>query len=166
MKKLIRLTESDLHRIVKESIKIILGEQSDRFETYYRGYNSKYGSQRDHMLWITDDISYARTYGNRVEEITIDLKKLNLASLYTIDDILGYEFDYIDGLDEEESEMVLSQGYNGYEFEANSNNSDCICLLSSEPIVSRRELSRGEFDAIELYDGFDHKQYDDIYDRR
>lgn len=165
MKKRVKLTESDLHRIVKESINIILREQSDRFETYYRGYNSKYGSQYDHMLWITDDISYARTYGNRVEEITIDLKKLNLASLYDIDEILGHEFDYYDGLNEEESKMVLSQGYNGYGFEANSDNSYCICLFSSEPIVSRRELSRKDFDAIELYDGFDHKQYDDIYDR-
>ena len=70
----------------------------------------------------------------------------------------------LDGLDEEESEEVLSQGYNGYEFEANSNMSNCICLLSSDPIVSRRELSKEEFDNIELYDGFDHKQYDDIYD--
>lgn len=163
-KKLIRLTETDLHRIIKESVNRILKESSDGFETYYRGYNSKYGSQHTNLIWITDDISYARAYGNRIEEIIIDLSKLNIASLYEIDEILGYEFDYFDGLDEEESEEVLSQGYNGYEFEANSNMSNCICLLSSDPIVSRRELSKEEFDNIELYDGFDHKQYDDIYD--
>ena len=165
MKNRVKLTEGDLHRIIKESVKILLEKQSDKFETYYRGYNSKYGSQKDCLLWITDDISYARVYGNRVEEIVIDLSKLNLASIYKIDDILGYEFDYIDGLDKEECEELLSRGYNGYEFEANSNGSDCICLFSSEPIVSRRELSRQEFDGIELYDDFkDIKQYDDVYD--
>lgn len=162
-KKLIRLTESDLHKIVKESVNRILKEQSSNFETFYRGYNSKYGSEHNHLLWITDDISYARTYGNRVEKIIIDLNKLHLASIYGIDEILGYEFDYFEGLDEEETKKVLSQGYNGYAFEANSNTSDCICLLSSEPIVSRKELSRKEFDAIELYDDFDNKQYDDVY---
>lgn len=158
-KKQIRLTEQDLHRIVKKSVKIILEEQSDRFETYYRGYNSKYGSQRNHMIWITNDISYARTYGNRVEEIIIDPCKLEVASLYDIDRILGYEFDYYDGLDEKETQELLSQGYNAYEFEANSNNSDCFCLLSSEPIVRRRELSKEEFEAIELYDDFDNEPY-------
>ena len=160
-KKLIRLTESDLHEVVMESVRILLSESNDRFKTYYRGYNSKYGSQRDYMLWITDDISYARAYGNRVEEIVIDTKNLNLASCYTVDEIVGYEFDYYDGLDEEEAQMVLSEGYNGYEFEANHGDSDCICLLSLEPVVSRRELSREEFDAIEAYDDLENAEYDD-----
>ena len=162
MKKLIRLTEGDLHNIIRESVKRILTE-SDNYETYYRGYNSKYGSRRDNLYWITDDISYAREYGNRVEEITIDMNKLNLASLYEIDDILGYDFECIDGPDEDELEMITSEGYNSYDFYANGNDSYCICLFDSDPIVNVRELSREEFEAIEAYDDDIH-QYDDDYD--
>lgn len=163
-KRIIKLTELCLHNIIKETINTLLAEQSERYEIWYRGYNSKYGSQRDNMIWLTDDISYARAYGNRVEEIKIDTNKLHLASIYELDDILGYEMDYYEGLDEEEAQEVLSQGYNGYEFEANRNMSDCLALFSSEPIVSRRELSKEEFDDIEMYDGFDNRQYDDEYD--
>lgn len=76
------VSEKNLNKIIAESIKKKLNEisnQQSNLETYYKGYNSKYGSQHDHMLWITDDISYARTYGNRVEEIVLDLNKLKLA---------------------------------------------------------------------------------------
>jgi hypothetical protein len=143
--------------------------EGENFEKYYRGYNSKYGSQRNHMIWITDDISYARVYGNRVEEIIIDPKKLNLAELYEVDEIIGTEFfEYYDGLSEEDAEKVLAAGYNGYGFNANSEYSYCICLLSSEPIVSRRELSKEEFEAIEKYEAYEGyelmKNYDDVYD--
>ena len=50
-------------------------------ETWYRGYKSKYGSDHDHLLWLTDDISYARAYGNRVEEIQIDSNKIHSLSI-------------------------------------------------------------------------------------
>ena len=161
-----KLTESQLRHIIKEAISSVLLEQDNinpNLETYYRGYNSKYGSQYTNILWITDDIRYAKAYGNRVEEIIIDTSKLHLASLYKIDNILGYEFDYYDGLNEDEAKEVIAQGYNAYGFEANSDNSYCICLLDTTPIVSRRELTRDEFDAIENYHGFDYKQYDDNY---
>lgn len=148
---------------------IIETEDNKNFEKWYRGYNSKYGSQRNHMIWITDDISYARNYGNRVEEIIIDSKKLNLAELYEVDEIIGTEFfEYYDGLSKEDAKKLLAAGYNGYGFNANSDYSYCICLLNSEPIVSRRELSREEFEAIEKYEAYEGyeliKNYDDIYD--
>lgn len=166
MKYRIKLTESALREIVSDTLKKVLNEGSDQFETYYRGYNSKYGSQRDHLLWLTDDIEYARTYGNRVEEVVIDWSKIHQASMYKIDAILGYEFDYLDAFDEEDAQKLLDEGYNAYGFEANHNMSWCICLWDPSPIVSRRELSREEFDAIEMYDDNDYKQYDDDYDRR
>lgn len=59
-RKIVKLNEHALHNIIKETINIILEEQSERDEIWYRGYNSKYGSQRDNMIWLTDDISYAR----------------------------------------------------------------------------------------------------------
>jgi len=162
-KRIIKLTESTLHAIIKETINTILEEQGEKYEIWYRGYKSKYGSQKDNMIWLTDDISYARAYGNRVEEVKIDLNKLHLVSIYDLDDILGYEMDYYEGLDEEEAQEVLSQGYNGYEFEANHNMSDCLALFSTEPIVSRRELSREEFDNIEVWDDLENREYDDDY---
>ena len=161
------ISQNKLTSLIKEAISSVLLEQNNNnpnLETYYRGYNSKYGSQYTNLLWITDDISYAKSYGNRVEEITIDTTKLHVASMYDIDDILGYEFDYCDGLDEDEAQQVLDEGYNAYEFEANQHQSDCICLLDTTPIVSRRELTREEFDAIEHYEGLDYQQYDDNYD--
>lgn len=145
----IRLTESELHRVIKESVFAVLAETEGNYETWYRGYDSGKGFQRDNLIWITDDISYAKTYGNCVDEVVLDLNKLRLTSIYRIDEILGYEFDYYEGLTEEEANEVLSQGYNGYEFEANQNSSDCICLFNASPIVSRRRLTDEEYNAIE-----------------
>ena len=159
------LTESDLHRIVKESVKRFLREEhmtSENLETWYRGYNSKYGFQRNHLLWLTDDIGYAREYGNRVEEVIIDSGKLKAASLDDIDEVIGYEFDYYDELTTEEVKELSLKGYNCYGFEAG--NSYCLCLWDNSPIVSRRELSREEFDKIEFIDDCDdYKKYDDEY---
>jgi hypothetical protein len=159
----IRLTESDMVRIVSESVRRIVEDSTGGFETYYRGYNSKYGSQKGHMLWITADISYARAYGNRVEKIIIDKNKLRLVSIYEIDEIIGREFDYYEGLTEDEARLVIESGYNGYGFEANNDSSYCICLFDSSPIVSRRELSQEEFEEIEEYEGFDNNVYGDDY---
>ena len=55
----------------------MMEESKERFETWYRGYKAKYGSDYDHLLWLTDDIDYARSYGNRVEEVVLDGDKLN-----------------------------------------------------------------------------------------
>ena len=84
--------------------------QNSNLETWYRGYNSRYGSQRDHLLWLTDDIDYAKVYGNRVEEVIIDGNKTNPIE---IDD----SFDYIDGPGKEQTLSFLKDGYNCYYFE-------------------------------------------------
>ena len=163
MKKIIRLTEGDLHRMVRESVKRVLNE-SNRYETYYRGYNSKYGSQKTHLLWLSDDIGYARGYGNRVEEVIVDDNKLNLACLEDMYNILGGGFDYYIGPVEEQIKTLLDEGYNGYDFYTGEDDSYCVCLFSSDPIVSRRELSREEFEKIEMYDHLSNPQYDADYD--
>jgi hypothetical protein len=66
-------------------------------------------------------------------------------------------------LTEEEARLVISEGYNGYCFYANGDDSYCICLFDTSPIVSRRVLSREEFEDIEEYEGFDNKGFDDEY---
>lgn len=177
MKKLIRLTESDLHNIVKKSVRKLLREQSNNLEKWYRGYNSKYGSDKTNLIWLTN-IEEARSYGNRVEEVVIDKSKINdidIDDLYY--DFLVPEFGYEDvddyqdegtwypedGLDERESDLLLRNGYNCYYFI--TNDAECICMWDKSPIVSRRELSKEEFEDIEkLDDPALYKEYDDIYD--
>lgn len=139
----------------------MMEEGQGNLETWYRGYNSKYGSERTHLLWLTSEISYARAYGNRVEEVVIDMDKLNTASLYDIDGIVGYEFDYYDGIDEEECQKAMEEGFGGYEFEVAENEGYyCLCLWDKSCIVSRRELSKDEFDSIESIEGYDNPEYD------
>lgn len=152
----VRLTRNKLYNLVCEVVENVLGE-GGKYETWYRGYESKYGSQRGRLLWLTDDISYARAYGNRVEEIIIDTDKINPISLYETDDL----FDYYDGPSDNDVEELLSDGYNCYFFHANNDNSYCMCLWDKSPIVSRRELSKEEFEDIESYEGYDNPQYDD-----
>ena len=135
--------------------------ENGSLETWYRGYNSKYGSNYTHLLWLTDDIDYARVYGNRIEEITLDMSKISPASLYELDDFCD---DYYNGPDKEGSENLMSEGYNCYFFYANNDGSYCMCLWDNTPIVSRRELSKEEYEKIEGYPGYDMKNYDDIYE--
>ena len=54
----IMVSEFDLHRIIQESLRKVIFEDDDRYEKWYRGYNSMYGSSRNHLLWITDNMSY------------------------------------------------------------------------------------------------------------
>lgn len=173
--KIIKLTESDLHRIIKKSVDKILSENSGEFEKWYRGYNSKYGSDKNHLIWLTN-IEEARTYGNRVEEVVIDKSKLrdididDLYYEYLVDmgypDVDDYEEEGTwypeDGLYQDESEKLLRDGYNCYFF--NTNNADCICMWDKTPIVSRRELTREEFENIDTYLGKNElKGYDEDY---
>lgn len=153
------ITESLLDKIIKESLNKVLRENKSNIETWYRGYNSAYGSEKSHLLWVTDDISYARSYGNRVEEITIDMNKLNVISLYGMDELFGYEIDYLDGPTEDEARELIDNGYDAYEFEANQGMSICLCMWDKSSITNRRELSRQEFEQIETYDGFDNQPW-------
>ena len=141
----------------------MMEESREGFETWYRGYKAKYGSDYDHLLWLTDDIDYARSYGNRVEEVILDGAKMNVASIEETEDV-GNEtdewFDYIDGPSEELALEMLRRGFSCYCFEANDDSSYCMCLWDKSVIVSRRELSREEFDKIEGYEGYDNPGYD------
>ena len=68
--------EEYVHRIIKEAINETVSEKNGNLETWYRGYNSKYGSDKTHLIWLTN-LEEARTYGNRVEEIVLDKSKMN-----------------------------------------------------------------------------------------
>lgn len=118
-------------------------------EIYYRGYKKQYGSQRTHLLWLTDDIDYAKEYGDTVEEYVLDASKLKCASLYKMDEFSEEgEIDYLDGPTKEEARLALKAGYNCYAFEANSYSSECLCLWDKSPIISRRVLSDEEVEEL------------------
>lgn len=154
------INDAILDGIIKESVNKVLRENKSNIETWYRGYNSVYGSEKNHLLWLTDDISYARSYGNRVEEVAIDLNKLNVISLYGMDELFGYEIDYLDGPTKDEARQLINNGYDAYEFEANQDMSSCLCMWNKSSIISRRELSRQEFEKIEIYDDFYNQPWD------
>lgn len=135
----------------------MMEESEERFETWYRGYNAKYGSDHNHLLWLTDDIDYARTYGNRVEEVVLDNTKMNPVSLY---DIVDY-VDYLNGPSIETCAELSADGYNCYFFDANTDGSYCMCLWDKSMIVSRRELGRKEFEKIGDYEIFGFAGYND-----
>ena len=121
-----------MERLIQESI----GQNC--LSTWYRGYNSAYGSRRNHLLWVTDTIEYAEEYGDTVDEVVIDDTRLRLASLQEMDETLGYEYDYYEGPDEEEALRLIENGYDGYAFE--TSDAYCMCLWNDEPIVETRTI--------------------------
>lgn len=104
------------------------GTTKPQTSIWYRGYNSKYGSDKTALLWLTEDVSYARAYGNRVEEIVVDNTKLLPASLAEMDEFCGGYYDYYEGPDDEQIELLLNNGFNCNYFEANQDSSYCMCL--------------------------------------
>lgn len=134
----------------------MMEESQERFETWYRGYKAKYGSDHDHLLWLTDDIDYARSYGNRIEKIVLDRNKLNAICVTDLDDGI----DYLGGPSEMACKKLTSEGYNCYYFEANDDYSRCMCLWDKSAIISRRELSREEFNRIKGYEWQNNPEYD------
>ena len=116
-----------------------------QYEKYYRGFNSKFGSDHDHLLWVSYEPEYAAEYGDTVEEITIDETKLKSVSLFRLEDEYGIE--YIDGPDEEQAQELLRRGYNCYGFEAGYGY-DCLCIWDRSVVVSRRTLSPEELQSL------------------
>ena len=169
------INEEQLDIIIRKAINETVSEKNGNLETWYRGNNAKYGSDRTHLIWLTD-IEEARSYGNRVEEIVIDKSKMHdidpddiyydfLVPEFGYPDVDDY-YDRVDwfpekGLDMSEAEKLLRNGYNCYYFE--TNNAECICMWDKTPIVSRRELTREEFEEIEMEYPHSCKGYDEDY---
>ena len=89
----------------------MMEEGQENLETWYRGYKAKYGSDYDHLLWLTDDIDYARSYGNRVEEVVLDRDKLNSIC---VSDLFDDGIDYLDGPSKGACRKLKAEGYNCY----------------------------------------------------
>ena len=152
MKRLIRLTESDLHRIVKESVKRALNEQSC-VETYYHGGDLKDDLFYSGVMWLTPQDYYAKEYSKdrnnpTIWEIKIDESKIKAASIYGIEEIVGAGFDPYDPT-KEEVQLVINEGYNAYYMDYDSYNAEGLCIFTKEPVVSIRQLTQKEYNMIE-----------------
>lgn len=126
---------------------------NSEIETWYRGYNPKfglYGADTPYMLWLTTDLEYAKEYAKHfngaVMEFQIDMSRCN-GGVYDLPE----EVDYYDGPDQETANELLADGINSYCFWANQDESYCMCLWSTEPIVSQRQLPMNEDVDTEKY---------------
>ncbi len=132
----------------------LMEETNYGVETWYRGYDPKYGvygADTPYMLWLTDDLDYAKVYGGAVMEYQIDMDKCN-GSVYDLPE----DVDYFDGPSEELANELLAEGVNSYEFWANEDSSLCMCLWSTDPIVSQRQLPMDESVEAEKFElGFE-----------
>jgi len=136
---------------------IMVCENTDNIEIWYRGYNSKYGEQRDHLLWVTDDLDYAKEYGDTIMEYQIDSSKCDYG-ISDVEEVIGY-FDYLDGPNEEDCEELLNNGVGCYCFMANDDESYCMCLWDSSCIISKRVISESINENVEWNEQFDYKPY-------
>lgn len=99
---------------------------------FYRGYDSKFGfDSQNSFIWISDDVDYARQYGNAIKKFEIDFEKLNFADLDTLDEACAeLDYDYIDVIynpTEEFASYVKSRDFNA--FTVNLGDYTCCCLL-------------------------------------
>lgn len=151
----IRLTKSDLHRIVKESVNRILNEQRC-IETYYHGGNLKDDLYYNGVLWLTPQDYYAKEYAKdskepTIWEVKIDETKIKAASIFDIEEIVGEGFDPYDPT-KEEIQLVVNEGYNAYYMDFDSYNAKGLCVLSKEIVVSIKQLTQKEYNMIEDWD--------------
>lgn len=123
----------------------VMEEESIGTAKWYRGYDKDLGAEKTHLIWLTDDPSYAKKYGDTVDELEID--ESNIVSISDLDD----DLDYYAGPDAEDCERYTEEGKSGYYFTADSGEEDyqCICLWDKSAIIGRRTLIDNEYDDIE-----------------
>lgn len=124
--------------------------ENGSLETWYRGYDSKYpnlGVPKNHGIWMTDNIEYAKTYAEefgkygKIAKITIDWSKISWA---TEGEIYDLELDaYIS--DEDTCRIVKQNGYNAWICDYYSDGARGLCLIDSSPIVSIEDVDESEY---------------------
>lgn len=150
-KKTIKLTESQLKKMIIEAIDNVMEENQD-IVSYYRGCSIKEakGKFRKNVLWLTPQIEYAKEYLRNPTDVIIEYKinenYLNPVSPYEMDELYGEEVDLYDEIPNDLKKELLGEGYNCYMFD--TYDADVLCLFNDKPIVSQRILSREEIESI------------------
>ena len=124
--------------------------ENGSLETWYRGYDSKYpnlGVPKNHGIWMTDNIEYAKTYAEefgkygKIAKITIDWSKISWA---TEGEIYDLELDAYCS-DEDTCRIVKQNGYNAWICDYYSDDARGLCLIDSSPIVSIEDVDESEY---------------------
>ena len=127
----------------------------NNFDTYYRGYNSKYknlGVKKNQGIWLTDNIEYAKIYAKqydefgKIAEIIVDNSKLNPLNESDLYD-MGMDPYYSS---ETTCKIVKDNGYNCWFCDYYDYNANGLCLIDKTPIVKIRILSNEEYDSVPL----------------
>ena len=124
--------------------------ENGSLDIWYRGYDSKYpnlGVPKNHGMWMTDNIEYAKTYAEefgkygKIAKITIDWSKISWA---TEGEIYDLELDVYDS-DEDTCRIVKQNGYNAWICDYYSDGARGLCLIDSSPIVSIEDVDESEY---------------------
>ena len=124
--------------------------ENGSLETWYRGYDSKYpnlGVPKNHGMWMTDNIEYAKTYAEefgkygKIAKITIDWSKISWA---TEGEMYDLELDAYYS-DEDTCRIVKQNGYNAWICDYYSDGARGLCLIDSSPIVSIEDVDESEY---------------------
>lgn len=125
MKKVIRLTENNLHRIIENSIKRVLKEK-----IMYHSEDKAPDSYERKVLWLCDnDEGQAAMYGD-IYKYDVD-DDTNWASQFTVEDLAednDMDCDLYDP-DDEIIRLLRENGYDGYWFE-NVDGEYLYCLIN------------------------------------
>ena len=124
--------------------------ENGSLSTWYRGYDSKYPNlavPKNHGMWMTDNIEYAKTYAEKfgkygkIAKITIDWSKISWA---TEGEIYDLELDAYYS-DEDTCRIVKQNGYNAWICDYYSDGARGLCLIDSSPIVSIEDVDESEY---------------------
>lgn len=124
--------------------------ENGSLDTWYRGYDSKYpnlGVPKNHGMWMTNNIEYAKTYAEefgkygKIAKITIDWSKISWA---TEGEIYDLELDAYCS-DEATCRIVKQNGYNAWICDYYSDDARGLCLIDSSPIVSIEDADESEY---------------------
>lgn len=124
--------------------------ETSNVNIYYHGGNLKDDLWYNGVLWLTPQDYYAKSYAEHagnptIWEVKIDESKINAASL---NDMGNDAFDpYYP--DKKSIQLAINEGYNAYYMDYDSDDAEGLCLLSTEPVVSVRQLSEEEYNMIE-----------------
>ena len=95
MKKIVKLTESDLHRLIKESVKVIINESYNDDDLHMFNYMDAMSDRESESMSIKDIISELQENGYNVEEYVETLQPANWTDILYGAQELGFDMEEV-----------------------------------------------------------------------